>query len=312
MPNAIVTGATGFLGTALLRRLRADGWNVLALSSRDADLRDSRSLDRFNESKFDRIFHLAAWTQAGDFCLHHPGEQWIINQQINTTVLAWWQAQQPQAKLVSIGTSCVYEEGRDLREENYLRGEPIADLYTYAMTKRMLLIGQQSLARQYGLKYLTVVPSTLYGPDYHIGTKQMHFIFDVAWKILGLKHFGTPAVLWGDGYQRRELIFIDDFIDAMMALDAVAENDVVNIGGGEDHSIREFAGFICSAIGLAPDAIQYDTSRYVGAKSKMLNIERLQSLLPQRQRTSLAEGMRITLEWLEPRFLAMQQSKPTS
>jgi len=301
--KALVTGATGFLGTALVRRLSEAGWEVTALGSRDADLRDPRSLDRFAAHRYARIFHLAAWTQAGDFCLSHSGEQWLINQQINVTVLNFWQRCQPQAKLVSMGTSCAYQEGAGLTEDEYLTGTPIADLYTYAMTKRMLLVGQQSLARQFGMSWLTVVPSTVYGPGYPLDGKQMHFIFDLAWKILASKHSGSPVVLWGDGRQRRELVFIEDFISTLLYLDQRVAGEVVNIGAGEDHSIREFASLLCELCEVGPDAVQYDESRYVGARSKFLSVRKLESLWPERPRTPLREGLRRTLQWLEPHVL---------
>src|SRR5438445_8537684 len=180
----LVTGSSGFLGTALCRRLRERGDDFVGLTSSNCDLTKPDSLERFNDQRYDQIYHLAAWTQAGDFCLKHPGEQWIINQQINTNVLAWWQQRQAQAKLVFIGTSCAYEPGSSLREDEYLVGEPIDSLYTYAMTKRMLLIGARALNRQHGLKYLCAVPSTLYGPGYHVDGRQMHFIFDFIRKII--------------------------------------------------------------------------------------------------------------------------------
>ena len=292
-PNqpVLVTGASGFLGRALTRRLAERGLEVVGLSSAQADLTNSRALESFAARRYGHIFHLAAWTQAGDFCLHHPGEQWLINQQINTTVLRFWSDTQPQAKLVSIGTSCTYEVGRDLREENYLVGEPIADLYTYAMTKRMLLVGQQSLARQFGLKWLTVVPSTLYGPGYHADGKQAHFIFDLARKIIANKRDGSPVVLWGDGHQRRELVHVEDFVTDMLALDERVENEVVNIGEGADHSIREFAALLCAVVGVDAERIAYDTARYVGAKEKVLNVEKLRRLLPRWHRTPLDTGL---------------------
>src|SRR5262245_48799877 len=115
----LVTGATGFLGTALCRSLEAEGNSLTKVNSKNADLRKLVSLDQFNREKFDRIYHLAAWTQAGDFCLSHQGEQWIINQEINTNVLSWWHEHQPQAKMVSLGTSCAYDEKMELKEENY-------------------------------------------------------------------------------------------------------------------------------------------------------------------------------------------------
>ena len=137
----------------------------------------------------------------------------------------WWASEQPQAKLISIGTSCTYEEGGDLREENYLTGSPIDSLYTYAMTKRMLLVGQLSLSQQFGLKWLTVVASTVYGPGYEIGDKQLHFIFDVARKILNFKYRGEPVLLWGDGYQRREIVHVDDFVNETLMLNELAADN---------------------------------------------------------------------------------------
>jgi GDP-L-fucose synthase len=305
--KALVTGGTGFLGTHLVKTLRQKDWDVTALGSKDANLMDPHSLDTYANIKFDRVFHLAAWTQAGDFCLRHPGEQWLMNQQINTTVLRWWHQHQPQAKMISMGTSCAYEEGINLVEDRYLQGSPIKDLYCYAMTKRMLLIGQQTLHQQFGLDYLTVIPSTLYGPDYHLGTKQMHFIFDLAWKILSYKYFQKPVVLWGDGQQRRELVFVHDFIENLLALDKLVKNDIVNIGAGEDYTIHEFASTICHAINIDPACLQYDTTKYVGAKSKMLSNAKLDTLLPNRHKTSLQAGLKTTLDWLEKQFVKMHQ-----
>src|SRR5882724_5537840 len=112
--NIVVTGASGFLGTSLCRALELEGHVLTKLDSKVADLTKDGSLLQFNKNKFDIIFHLAAWTQAGDFCLYHPGEQWVINQKINTNVLAWWQADQPQAKLISMGTSCAYAPESEL------------------------------------------------------------------------------------------------------------------------------------------------------------------------------------------------------
>lgn len=297
--QVLVTGATGFLGTALCQRLAAAGHELVRLNSRNCDLTHPGSLDSFNTRKYDQVFHLAAWTQAGDFCLRHPGEQWIINQQINTNVLTWWQRHQPQAKLIGMGTSCSYDPGKELIEENYLLGEPIDSLYTYAMTKRMLQVGLLALRKQFGLSYLTLVPSTLYGPGYHTDGRQMHFIFDLIRKILRGKHFGEPVVLWGDGYQRRELVYVDDFVTAAMALATRHENDIVNIGAGEEFTIRQFAQLICDRVGYDFNSIQFDTGRYVGAKSKCLAVGKLHTLAADLPTTPLREGLNRTIAWFE-------------
>ena len=299
----LVTGGSGFLGVNLTMKLRERGEDVVSLSSRDADLRDPGSLSRFSNRSYDRIYHLAAWIQGGRFSMDHPGEQWLINQQINTTVLRWWAKEQPQAKLISIGTSGAYPETSDFKEDHYLSGEPIADLYTYGMTKRMLHIGQMSLSKQYGLKFLTVVPSTLYGPHFQAGKKQMQFIFDLAWKMLAFKHFGKKIVLWGDGNQRRELVYVNDFIDDLFLLEKQVENDIVNIAAGSHHSIRFFANALCKQIGIDPGVIQYDAHRYVGAKEKYLSETKERRILGDLKRASLQEGLAAMMKSFEPCFL---------
>jgi GDP-L-fucose synthase len=303
--NTLITGGTGFLGTALATRLKAAEQRVVALGSKDADLFDLRSLDRFADQKFDRIFHLAAWTQAGDFCLRHPGEQWVNNQKINTTVLDFWRTHQPQAKLIAMGTSCAYADDRELVEENYLEGQPIDSLFTYAHTKRMLYVGLLALRKQFGLKYLCLVPSTLYGPGYHTDGRQMHFIFDLIRKILGAKRGGPDPVLWGDGHQKRELVFLDDFVETAVRLADRVDNDLVNMGSGEEHSIREFARAICDHVGYDFARIQFDTTKYVGAKSKVLAVGKLNRHLPDRPRTALRAGLARTIEWFDANWDAL-------
>lgn len=291
-----MTGGGGYLGSHLVKTMRDRGWKVTTPSSSEADLRNPDALNKFTE-KFDQIWHLAAWTQAGEFCLHHSGEQWLINQQINTTILGWWHKEQSQAKLVSIGTSCSYAPGVKLSEENYLEGEPIESLYVYGMTKRMLLIGLRSLGKQFGLRHLTLVPSTLFGPGYHTEGKQLHFIFDLIRKILHGKISGERVVLWGDGHQKRELVFIDDFVSVGLELAGYCENDLVNIGSGREFSIRWYAEEISREIGYNPEKIEYDTSRYVGVRSKQLSIAKLRQLKPDFEPTPIDVALKRTVRW---------------
>jgi GDP-L-fucose synthase len=295
--NIIITGATGFLGSNLCEKLANQGHNIVRLNSQNCDLTNPKSLLKFNAQNYDQIYHLAAWTQAGDFCLYHPGEQWIINQQINTNVLTWWQKYQPQAKLICMGTSCAYSPDLELKEENYLTGLPIDSLFTYAMTKRMLYTGLLALNKQFGLKYLCLVPSTLYGAGYHTDGRQMHFIFDLIRKIIRGKLYGEPVVLWGDGYQSRELVLVDDFVNIAVKLAENIDNELINIGAGEEFTIRHFAKLICENVGYDFNSIQFDTSRYVGAKSKCLQIEKLKKFVPDLNFTPLDQGLTKTINW---------------
>jgi GDP-L-fucose synthase len=276
----------------------ARGDEVVRLGSKNCDLTKPGSLAPFGGVQYDQIYHLAVWTQAGDFCLAHPGEQWLINQQINTNVLAWWQACQPQARLITMGTSCAYPPEGELTEDRFLSGHPTESLFTYAMTKRMLYVGLLALAKQYGLQYLCLVPSTLYGPGYHTDGRQMHFIFDLIRKILRGKLYGEPVVLWGDGHQSRELVFVDDFARIALELADNVSNEVVNIGAGEEFTIRQFAQLICDELGYDFRRIEFDTSRYVGARSKCLSVRKLRRLLPGVTLTPLKEGLAATIAWL--------------
>ena len=293
----LITGASGFLGTNLCSQLETQGHDLIKLNSKNCDLTQPDSLLNFNHVSYDQIYHLAAWTQAGDFCLYHPGEQWIINQKMNTHVLTWWQKHQPQAKFICMGTSCAYDPDLPLVEENYLTGMPISSLFTYAMTKRMLYAGLLALNKQYGLKYLCLVPSTLYGTGYHTDGRQMHFIFDLIRKIIRGKLYDEPVILWGDGYQSRELVFVEDFARIAMELSQTVDNDLINIGAGEEFTIRHFAKLICEGVGYDFNKIQFDTSRYVGAKSKCLIVDKLKQSLPNFGLTPLELGLTKTIEW---------------
>lgn len=293
----LVTGASGFMGTAICRALRARGNEVVALNSRNCDLTSPTSLEAYSDVPCNQIYHLAAWTQAGDFCLRHPGEQWIINQQINTNMLAWWQSRQPQAKLIAIGSSCVYDPAVELAEGNYLTGVPIDSLFAYGMTKKMLYAGLVALNRQYGMKYLCLVPSTLFGPGYHTDDRQLHFIFDIIRKVVRGKTFGEPVVLWGDGTQSRELIYIDDFVRLAVSLADRCENDIYNLGSGEGHTIRDFAAMVCERVGYPFEHVQFDSTRYVGAKSKTLVVKKLHDALGQVTFTPLKEALDNTVCW---------------
>ena len=291
-----VTGGSGFLGQHLVRRLREAGHEVISPSSAVCDLRDPASLLNFTEP-YELIYHLAAFTQAGDWCLYHSGEQWLVNQQINTSVLNWWHELHPATKMIAIGTSCSYAAGTHLIETDYMVGQPIESLYTYAMTKRMLLQGLRAIAQQYDSNFLYVVPSTLYGAGYHRDGRQMHFIFDLIRKILRGKEFGDKVTLWGDGYQNREVIHVDDFISNLFTLVELDARDIFNLGSGEEFNIRHFAKKICQVIGYDFELIDFDDKRYVGARNKMLNIEKAKHYMGDYAVRDLESGIFEVVRW---------------
>jgi GDP-L-fucose synthase len=308
MKKVLISGASGFLGKQLTQFLQQRQVEVVALNSKTHNLTKDNTLNTLDGGSFDHIFHLAAWTQAGTFCDTQRGVQWIVNQQINTNMLAWWQARAPQAKMIAFGTSVSYATEHNLREEVYMEGAPYDKFYAYAMCKRMLLSGLECLSRQYGLKYLYLIPSTLYGPQYHTDDRQAHFIYDLIRKILRAKIHNEEVVLWGTGQQRRELIFVQDFIEIMLALNETSENDIFNLGGGIDYSIKDFAEAICKIVDYDFVKIKYDTTQYVGAQSKILDVSKYKSKLQNMPpTTSLEAGLQQTIAWFyteQDRFLS--------
>ena len=302
----LVFGSSGFLGRHLVHHLREHGHDVTASTSREIDLTRTLLEDWAPAATFDRIYHLAAWTRAGEFCATHGGDQWIINQRINTNVLAFWARRQPQAQLIAFGTSVSYAKELPLTEDNYLAGLPIDRFYGYAMSKRMLLAGLQTIHQQFGLRYLYAIPSTIYGPDYHLDGRPLHFIYDLIRKIVRGKRHGEPVVLWGDGQQRRELIYVGDFIPLLQTLADRTEHDLYNIGAGEEYTIRQFAEIICDEIGFPVEQLQFDTTRYVGAKSKVLSIEKARTALGDYPVRPLRGALRDTIQWVVSSGLADQ------
>ena len=296
--RVLVTGASGFLGRHLVAALRADGTEVDAPSSAEADLTRDGALAAATSGAYDVIYHLAAWTRAGRFCQERAGEQWVVNQRLNTNVLDWWRGVQPQAKLVAFGTSASYATDGEHREEEYMEGSPPTAYYAYAMSKRMLLAGLESIGDQDGSDWLYLVPSTLYGPDYHTDGRDLHFVYDIARKILRGARFGEPVVLWGTGQERRELVHVADAVRITRALADRASKTVVNVGEGRSHTIAEIAEALCRHAGYPFADIRFEPGSRVGPVDKVLSTERLEALLGEvPDRVPLGQGLAEVVAW---------------
>ena len=294
--KVLVTGATGFLGSHLIPKLKESGAEVFISNTKIANLSKIENLYIYNDVEFDYIFHLAAVTKAGDYCLTHQGDQWLSNQTLNTNILKYWKEQQTQAKMVCMGTSCSYSPGHKMTEENYLEGPPEPSLYTYAMTKRMLLIGLQSLQQQYGLEWLYFIPSTLYGPDFELDDN--HFIFDFIRNCYNAKKGTDKFVVWGDGEQRRELIYVGDAVDTMLGL-LKHKNEIFNLGSGADYKINEFAQKICQLYDYDYSLVEHDLSKYVGVLEKKIDTTKVMSYIEGNSylTTSLESGLQKSVEY---------------
>ncbi len=264
----LVTGNRGFLGRHLVPKLQETFMisDMFFCNTDQYNLLNPIDNNVCNNTPVDFIFHLAAYTKAGDWCLYHPADQWVVNQKINTNILEYWYKYQRQAKFITMGTSCAYDPKLEKTVDNYGKGEVDENLFAYAMAKRMLHTGCQAYAKQFNMKYALFIPTTLCGPNFEVSDS--HFIFDLVKKFCDAKKNGTSVTLWGDGYQKREVMDVGDAVRVMIQ-NMHLENQVVNLSTGNELAIREYADMISEIVGFEGDVI-YDTTKFTGVRSKNL------------------------------------------
>jgi GDP-L-fucose synthase len=271
MQKALILGSTSFFGKHFIQKINKM-MKITCLNSKSCDLLTNKIYE-YKEEKYDYIFYFSVKTEAGGYCQRHPGEQYLINQSMNTRVLDYWKKIQPQAKFITFGTSCSYSDDIIKKEENYLLGSCESGYEVYGMTKRMLLVGLKAMASEYDMKYLFFVPSCFYGTHYKQDDK--HFIYDLIRKICEAKHNNAPPpILWGNGNQKRELIYVDDAVD--IVFDSLNKNnEIINLSSKYCYSIKRYAKIICNIVDYDFSQIQFDVTKFVGAHEKSLVTEKI-------------------------------------
>jgi len=295
MQKALVVGSTGFFGRHFVKKA-SKLFEIYEANTKKYNLLTDE-IFCLSGVKFDYIFYFAVKTAAGGYCQKHPGEQFLINQKLNSTILNYWKEVQPHAKFITFGSSCSYSDNVVRIEDNYLDGQCETGYEVYGMTKRMLLIGLRAMAQEYGMKYIYYVPSVFYGEDYDIEDK--HFIYDLIRKICNAKYGKSDApVLWGNGRQRRELIYIADAVDILLN-NLHRKNEVINLSPGYDYSIKEYASLISKIIDYDFNLIQFDITGYVGAFQKKFINNKLKEV----KFTDLEIGLKKTIEYYIDNYL---------
>tara|TARA_R110002012_G_scaffold2673_6_gene12792 strand:- start:1830 stop:2357 length:528 start_codon:yes stop_codon:yes gene_type:complete len=165
------------------------------------------------------------------------------------------------------------------------------------MLKRLLLVGLQSFEKQYGLKWLCFIPSTLYGNGFH--ERDNHFIFDFIKNCYNAKYNDQKFVVWGEGNVKRELIHVDDACNAIINL-LHHDNEVFNLGSGQDHTINEFAKYVCDSFDYDYNLVERDLTKYVGVKEKSLDISKVLKHYPTGKNylnVNVSEGIKKVSNW---------------
>jgi GDP-L-fucose synthase len=309
-----VAGHRGLVGSAIVRRLRADGFeNLLTATREQLDLRDQAAVDRwFRANRPDAVF-LVAGTVGGILANStRPAEFLYDNMMIHATVVhaAYLHGVR---RLLYLGSSCIYprDAPQPMREEHLLTGplEPTNEAYALAKIAGIKLC--QSYRAQYGCDFISAMPTNLYGPNDNFDLTTSHVLPALIRKFHDAKVAGgSEVVIWGSGEPRREFLHVDDLADACVFLMRHHDGpEHINVGVGEDLSIRELAEMVRDAV--YPSAgLVFDRDKPDGAPRKLLNVDRLHDL-GWRHRIGLREGIAATYQWFVEREAEIAGGAPS-
>ncbi|OGP71519.1 MAG: GDP-fucose synthetase [Deltaproteobacteria bacterium RBG_13_58_19] len=295
-----VAGHQGLVGRAMVRRLKSAGFDDLLLRTREQlDLRDQAATAAFFQEERPAYVFLMAAKVGGILANHtYPAEFIFDNLQIEANVINQ-SYRQGVEKLLFLGSSCIYPKicPQPMKEEYLLEGKLEPTNEPYAVAKIAGLIMCQAYNRQYGTRFISAMPTNLYGPGDNFDLKNSHVIPALMRKCHLAKIRGEEKViLWGTGTPRREFLFVDDLADACLFLmEHYESGETINVGLGKELAIRELAQMIAQVVGFQGRLV-FDPAYPDGAPRKLLDVSRITEMGWQ-ARTSLLEGLAQTYDW---------------
>ncbi len=295
-----VAGHRGLVGSAIVRRLRAAGFNNLLLTDRyTLDLtRQSDVETYFSEQRPEYVFDAAAKVGGIHANDAYPAEFMRDNLAIQTNLIEA-AYRHGTRKFLFLGSSCVYPRmaPQPMNEDCLLTGLLEVTNQWYAVAKIAGLKMCQAYRRQYGFNAISLMPTNLYGPGDNFHPLNSHVLPALLRKFHEAKMAGEKSVeVWGSGRPRREFLHVDDMADACVFLmQHYDDEQLINIGWGEDVSIAELAALIGRVVGFSGE-LHFDATKPDGTPRKLLDTTRLKAL-GWKPRIALEEGIRTTYEW---------------
>ncbi len=299
--RVLVTGGGGFLGGALVDAVRRRSpAALLAPRAAALDLRDRDAVRGFlAREKPDLVIHAAAVVGGIGANRAHPGRFFYENALMGIQLIE--EARRAGvAKLVCLGTICAYPKFTPVpfREEDLWNGYPEETNAPYGLAKKMLLVQLQAYRQEYGFDGIYLLPVNLYGPRDNFDLETSHVIPAMIRKFLEAKAANAKdVVLWGDGSPTREFLYVDDAAEGIVAAAEAYEGaEPVNLGSGEEISIRALAGLVARETGFE-GGIRWDAGKPNGQLRRRLDVSKAEKLFGWRAKTALAEGLEKTLGW---------------
>jgi GDP-L-fucose synthase len=297
-----VAGHGGLVGSALWRKLNAEGFtNTIGKSSKELDLTNRSAVFDFFEKERPRYVALAAAKVGGILANKtYPVDFLSENVQIQVNVMDAAQKYGVE-RLLCLGSSCIYPRmaPQPLKEEYLLTGPLEETNEAYAIAKIAGIMQVQAVRQQYGLPWISAMPTNLYGPGDNFSASGSHVLPALIRRFDEARVREDASVInWGTGAPRREFLHVDDLADACLHL---LENydgpEHVNVGVGADMTIKELAGIVAETVGYA-GAMEWDETKPDGTPQKLMDVAKLESL-GWTASISLRDGIEATYAWFK-------------
>ncbi|HOT98169.1 MAG TPA: GDP-L-fucose synthase [bacterium] len=295
-----IAGHKGMVGSALVRTLEAKGYRrLLVRTLEELDILDQAAVFKFMAAEKPDFVFIAAAKVGGILANNTFRAQFIYeNLQIQANLIHAAHLSGVQ-KLLFLGSSCIYPKlaPQPIREEHLLTGPLESTNEPYAIAKIAGIKMCEAYRAQYGSNFISVMPTNLYGPNDNFDLQTSHVLPALIRRFHEAKDGNQPSVtIWGTGKPRREFLHVDDLADSCVFLmNKYDRDEILNIGVGEDLTIRELAELIKGVVGYA-GGIEFDTSKPDGTPRKLLDVSRLRAT-GWRPRIGLEEGIRRTYAW---------------
>ena len=298
-----IAGHRGLVGSAIVRKLKKEGYNNLVVRSHsELDLTRQEDVEAFFEKERPEYVFLAAARVGGILANSTYKAEFIYDNIMIAANVINTSYKYGVKKLLNLGSSCIYPKHapQPMKEEYLLSGklEPTNEPYAIAKIAAIKLCRYYN--EQYGTNFISVMPTNLYGPNDNFDLKTSHVLPALIRKFHDAKVEGKDkVVLWGTGTPRREFLYVDDLADACLHLmqdyDARDIGEFVNIGTGEDITIKELAELIASIVGFRGDIV-WDRDKPDGTPQKLLDVSRINKM-GWKARTGLKQGIIQTYDW---------------
>lgn len=294
-----VAGHRGMVGSAIYRKLKELGFeNIIVRTSKELDLRDQQAVKEFFETEKPEYVFLAAAKVGGIMANNVFRADFIYENLAIQNNVIHYSHENDVKKLMFLGSSCIYPKmaPQPLKEDYLLTGtlEPTNEPYAIAKIAGIKMI--ESYRMQYDDNYISVMPTNLYGINDNYHPENSHVLPALIRKFHEAKVNNNPTVnIWGSGKPLREFMFADDLADACVFLmENYNDLQFVNIGVGEDISIRELAELIKEVVGFQGE-LEFDSSKPDGTPRKLMDVSKLTSL-GWKAKTNLKEGIKLAYE----------------